>query len=581
MAIGWFRILAMDRQSQAILSLQEKGNTVWISGFGLRDVTHVRKALEEKLSDQFRRDILAPADQQFNAAMADMTASSSNELYARWIGHLVGRLSILRAKTNGVDRESLQKMAPPPIPYLRIVDREADSDIKEKFARLYVSAVSWSTDAQGLDQELMTLQTQLQHLLKLKGGDPQWVISWAASQDSISPVTLKDYWGGESASSKEPSIPGLFSRKGKIMIDAFFSEIDKALADPAASSDLKAKFDRWYRTRAFEAWRQFIVYFPLGSQRLQNEKDWQQVAARIAGDQGPYFLLLNHVVQEFQPMTLADLPPWLQHMEQVRDFKESVAFWNYRQQIEKTAKTIADPSQTVQATTQTFSEQSTPGSSVFSVAFDSLNRLKAGAPTDISGDPAVWSLISGPLNFLWKYARLQTANHLQADWDSKVLAAATGLSGTTGLIRTSARRPSYRFSKEQAAPFVQWKPQQGFSAKQMFGASIPFNGAFFSFLNGAVWVSSVNELHVGVTALNPETSPGAARIPNVTRLSINCGGKDQVLSNRRLRVLEKSFNVVDQQFSWSPACGDTVLEITVSSNCENLSGILRLSRLSA
>jgi hypothetical protein len=99
----------------------------------------------------------------------------------------------------------------------------------------------------------------------------------------------------------------------------------------------------------------------------------------------------------------------------------------------------------------------------------------------------------------------------------------------------------------------------------MFGNSLPFTHEFFSFLNGAAWVSSINDLHVSITALNPQTNPGAERIPHVTRLSLNCGGKEQVLSNRRLRVLENSFNTVQQQFSWSPACGDTVLEISVSS----------------
>ncbi len=557
-------ILALDQLDQAVILLQEKSRSGWISAFGLRDVARVQQALEEKLSVEFRRRILLPIDTENLADLAALTASSSDDHYARWIGHLVGRLSVLRAKVDGASRTSLQQIAPPPIPFLKLDGRDASTDLKEMFGRLYVHAVAWSSDEAGVDQELSTLQAQLQHLLKLKAGNPRWVIAWAAAQNSVPPITLGEFWGGQTASPREPVIPGLFSQKGKTKIDAFFREIDRALADPAASFSLKAQFERWYRARAYEAWHQFLNSFNLGWQRLRGQDQWQQAVSRMAGEQGPYNAFLIQMAREFDPVAIADLPPWLQHIEKARDLSHSVAYWNYRQQLEKAAKAAADPAKVLTETAQAFNEQSEPGTSLFSLASGSLARLKAAAPKEVAGDPAVWRLVSGPLDFLWQYARLASASHLQADWDNQVLAAATGLSGTQALSVLLAKEgPAIRFAKEQAAPFVEWKPQAGYFAKQRLGGALPFSGAFFAFLNGAVWVSSVSELHVAITTQDPETNPGSARIPHVTRLTINCGGKPQVLASRRWRVIEKSFNVAQQQFSWSPACGDTLLEMTV------------------
>jgi type VI secretion system protein ImpL len=492
-----------------------------------------------------------------------LNSASSDDQYARWLGHLVGRLTVLRACT--ADSDCLETAAAPSIPTLRVDGREADNDFKEKFAQLYVDAAAWSKDKTDLSREIATLQAQLMHLLKLKAGDPGWVIAWAGAQDSLPSVTWSDYWGGATASRREPSVPGLFSQKGKARIDSFFAEIDRALSDPAASAELKARFERWYRAHAFEAWRQFIVSFHEGSQRLRDQKAWEHMAPRMPADEGPYFALLEHVGQEFDAVDAGDLPEWLQHIQKVRRLKTSVAYWNYLQLLQKTAKAVADSSQAAQSTAQAFGA-ATPGSSVFSDAFDALSRLKASVPADLRADPMTWSLVSGPLNFLWEDARRETAAHLQSDWQDKVLSEATGLSGTQALpVLLSKEGPVMRFAKEQAVPYIQWSPRGGYCAKAAFGETLPFTREFFVFLNGAAWVSSVNELHVDITALDPQVNPGAARIPHIIQLTLNSGGKNQVLLNRRIRVFEKSFNEGHQMFSWTPACADTQLDITVGS----------------
>jgi type VI secretion system protein ImpL len=556
-------ILAMDRFSQSLLALEKRNNGGFFS-FGPRDAAGVEAGLKAALSAQFRRELLGPTDEQYRDAIAALTPSSSDDRFSQFIAHLVGRLSLLRERLKGTDLDDLQK-APPSIPFLRAGGREIDSDIKERFSRLYVDSVFWFSDGAKLNQEWASLQGELKRLLNLKGRDPRWLIAWAAAQNSIAPVTLSDAWGGRPLSALEPSIPGLFTAKGKGLIDGFFKEVEGALNDPAVSSDLKSRFGQWYRENAFKAWYQFVVAFPRGIGTLSSAELRRQTAARMAGDDGAYFALMKHIPQEFESVAQADLPPWMKHMRQAGDLQKNPAFWKYRQSLEKVTKAISDPSQASQATAQVFDGQTPAESTVFGAAFEALAKLKMSAPKELAGDAAIWKLISGPLDFLWQDARRETADRLQSDWESKVLAQATGLDAAQALpVLLAKDGPAMRFVKDQAAPFVQWKPGAGYSAKDVFNGALPFTGAFFSFLDGAVWMSSVNDLHVSVTALTPDTNANAKRIPHITRLTLNCGGKNQVLSNRRLRVIEKSFNTVDQSFAWSPSCSETVLEIDLA-----------------
>jgi len=496
--------------------------------------------------------------------MADLTSSSSDERFSAFVAHLVGRLSTLKARLKGEDMEKIQ-IIPPPFSFLRIAGHQTDIDLQEKVGALYVDSVFWLADPSELNQELVLLQGQLKQLLRLKGRDPRWLIAWGAAQKSIPPVTLSDYWGGRSVSAREPSIPGLFSAQGKSLIDAFFQEIDGALNDPAIAGELKTSFDRWYRENAFESWRQFVAVFPRGREMLTSADSWRQMAPQMGGDKSPYFVLIKNVNREFESTAAIDLVPWVRHLRQLRDLQATPDFWRYRQALEKAAKAVSDPSQASQSTAQAFDSAVAPGSSAFGAAFDALAKLKSSAPRDVSQDPIVWNLVSGPLQFLWEHARQETADRLQSDWESKVLANATGLDGTQALpVLLTQDGPVMRFAKDQAAPYVEWKPGNGYCAKEMFGGSVPFTSAFFSFLNGAVWVSSIKDLQVDLTALAPETNANAKRIPHITRLTLHCGGKTQVLSNRRLRVIEKSFNEVEKSFVWSSACDATDLEIDIA-----------------
>jgi type VI secretion system protein ImpL len=198
------------------------------------------------------------------------------------------------------------------------------------------------------------------------------------------------------------------------------------------------------------------------------------------------------------------------------------------------------------------------------VAFSALAKLRANAGIE---DPAVWRIVSGPLDFLWEYARRETAEHLQTEWEKGVLASVAGVprSQLAGLL-LGPDGAAIGFVKEHAGPFVDWRPGRGYHAKPAFGDTLPFSGGFFGFLNTSAKVTAVSRmdnLRVTVTALGADANPGASRLPNTTRLELQCGEESQVLAVRRQRLVEKAFSTAEKAFHWTPACGETTLQIEV------------------
>ena len=91
--------------------------------------------------------------------------------------------------------------------------------------------------------------------------------------------------------------------------------------------------------------------------------------------------------------------------------------------------------------------------------------------------------MTGPLDFLWTFVRMESACYLQSQWEEKVLAESPGrdrqqamqlLLGPDGL--------AWRFVKGTAAPFIARSPQKGFYSKEVMGGTIPFDAVLLHFL---------------------------------------------------------------------------------------------------
>ncbi len=601
-------LITMDRIEKAILNLEDENNNWWIPRFGLRESIYVENGFKEKYCRQFQR-LLVPFDRQLAGIAANFTGSTpdgilgQDEVFGQYVAHIVRRINLLKVRLEGDNFERLQKKPQPSyVTLLYPSDQSIHPEVRQKFGYLYLYYLTWRMDTKEIKNEMNILQQRLRNLLKLRGINARWITAWVDKQETIPYLTLKDFWGGSSPASDETAITPAFSREGKELIDSFFKEIESALSGPLFLADQKIEFEKWYRKVCFSKWKDFGAIFPKGSKRLRSREEWQQVAAKMATNQGPYFAFLNKIALDLEPLTEGEsLPPWLQQVYQFQmvkrraaaeigtlskaaekgktliskierkfgkevkvgsasQFLTASAYQEYQKALAAIAQTSASRNQAYQMASQIFKEDSATSESPFSAAFRAANKLEANMMREKPAEDVFWELIKGPLDYLWKLARMETACYLQTQWEEKVLSETQGFTDQEAVDFLLERDgPVWKFLEGPAKPFIGWRDKRGYYAKKVetLGGVIPFELPLFLFLNKAKAPKiPKNNYRVTIKGLPTDTNPEVRLKPHGTRLELQCAGSTESLINLHYTV-SKTFN-------WSSeTCSDVILRIDV------------------
>lgn len=599
-------LIAMDRYRQAIVTVEEQNRRWWIPRFGLTESLKVEQVLKTRFCRQFHDCFLASFDRRMLDTLATPSQQAIGEAYGQYVVHLARRINLLKARQAGQGYQALMSMPQPAyIPLLAGAGPEASGEVKKKFGTLYLSYLCWRAGSSDVERELRILQTSLKQLLPVKGGDMRWMVGWVDRQGGMAPVTLAEFWGGSRALSDERTVPPAFTRKGKEEVESLFGEIETALPDQRLAGAQRALFERWYLATSFASWEAFAVAFPSGSQRLKGEQEWQQAAAKMSSDQGPYFAFLDRMLQELGPQIgSGNRPSWLQQLYQYQMVKAegaavesrtvsgaadggkrllvslekkigrevsveneeirrvgSRAYRDYRAALAAIAPATVSRRQAYQAAAQVYGEDPAVGKSPFITAFAAARQLKSGLAVGAVANETVARLVNGPIDFLWSYVREETAGYLQSQWEEQVLAATLGMTGQQAApILLGTDGLAWKFVKGSAAPFLT-RTLRGYRAKEVLGGGVRFEGALFTFLErgNQVQVAALTRqphYNVGIKALPTDSNPEARLMPQATHLELQCGGSSQSLANLNYPA-EKTFN-------WSPDnCGDVHFRIEV------------------
>jgi type VI secretion system protein ImpL len=601
-------LVTMDRFRREILKVEDRNLRWWIPRFGLNESIEVELELKNRYCRQFREFLLTPFDRQMSGAMATMSTVTPDDLYGQYVVHVVRRINILKARLEDKGMGGLlAKPQPSYIPFMNTPDPGVTAEAKKAFGSLYLYYLIWRTDSGDTTREMTELQSWLKQLIAVKGGNLQWMTAWVDTQSGLPAVTLKEFWGGSQSAPEERSVPPCFTRKGKDTIDSLMTELQAALPDPIMVSGQKAGFAVWYRNAAFESWQRFAAGFPKGIERLRGAHEWQPVAARMAGDQGPYFSLLNKIAFELAPLAMEPpLPAWLAQVYQFQrarlqgiarnsgtlakteqggkrilaaikknvgreagareiEFQMAVgrSYQQYRNALAAITPASASRNLAFQMAAQTFGEDAVTGKSPFYAAASAAARIKADAAAGQSTDQMFGKLVSGPLDFLWTFVRRESACQLQSMWEEQVLAATMGMTPQQAMpLLVGPDGLAWRFIKGPAAPFLKGN-MYGYHAKEALGGTVPLENSLFGFLGkGAQAQATVmamgksQNFNIGIKGLPTDANAEATLKPQTTRLELQCGGNSQTLVNNNYPV--------GKTFYWSPdSCGDVVLQIEV------------------
>lgn len=604
-------VVIMDHFRQAIVKVEKQNSDWWIPRFGLNESKDVEGRIKEQYCQQFKGSFLVPFDKEMAQSMTHFSNATPDVVVGDHVAHLARRINLLRVR---LERESIGMLYAMPqpsyAPIVSMADQKLIPEIREKFADQYLSYLEWRADEPGLNQEMNELQTWLRHILTLKDSTLHWIVSWLDNEGTVAPLLLEDFWGGSLQATHEASVAPAFTLDGKDKIDAFVKEIESALVDPLIIASRKLEFNGWYRKAYLDAWYGFAEGFSAGAARLQGREERQQVAVRMASAEGPYHSLLDRMATELEPVVTEgerELPGWVGLVYEfeatkikaaqeaavkgkgalfkmttkgkslLTKFEKTLGKLNVQEKLESellAARALGDyvdalsnvaPIASSRAvaydmTAQVYKEDPATSQSTFVRAENGLNRLITYMGSGKSGQEVFWSLIRGPLDYLWSFARMETACHLQDLWEKEVLVELQGLPDQhpVNQLLLGENGLATNFVKGPANPFLSRSLNKGYYAKSALGAGIPFDPAFLSFMTkGAQSARPAQASYsVSVRGLPTDTNKGAQLRAHATRLELQCAGDTRTLINLNYPV--------SKDFDWSPQdCGDVIFEIEV------------------
>jgi len=596
---------ALERYRGAILRVEAQNRSWLLPRLGLGESVEVERGLKERFCRRFQKAVLAPLDQETERNVALLNAYSSDGAYCQYAMHLVRRLNILRARLGGADAGELQKRPLPaaPIPPKDLTDRSLQEPAR-RFGQLYLCYLAWSGDEAALRTEARQVQARLKEVLVPREGNLRWLCHWVEHNEGLAPLTLSPFWGGIASGEPELMLYPTYTRKGMERLNALVAELEAATGNRGGFRRAKAELDGWQRNAAFSAWHSFALDFSGGVKRLRGNHEWQRVAAVMATDRGPYLAFMDRMAYELEPLSRGgDVPSWVRQLYLLQGgrtqraapyqgimakaagsgvralggmrqklsgggaatadpLQETAAGWReYLAALGSIAPAVASRAQSFQLASQTFSDDPATGRSPFFAAYHAMNRIQLGVGSDTPMTEVCARLVAGPMNFFWYYVRQEAAAQLQEQWEEQVVPGAAELPGAQATqVLLGPDGLAWKFAKGPAAPFLV-RTEHGYRPKEVLGATLPLDSAFFSFMaRGPRVVASTltrqASYTVGVRGYPTEANGDATTQPHATRLELLCTGNTQSLVNLNYPT--------GKTFYWAPdSCSDVVLQVEV------------------
>lgn len=638
-------LMTMEKFRDAILKMEERNRNWWIPRLGLNESKLAEIELKKRYCNLFEKGFLAKFDAQIKTDVDGFTSETSTQLIERDVVHVIRRVVLLN---NRLKDEPVKTLTSKPAPSYWLLDAEAapsksaSAEVSKRFGSLYPYYLAWHESPERLGKERETLLGCLIQVLETKGLGYYWLVPWANDHGALTTVSLKDFWKGSLSIPEESMIiPVAFTVKGNDLINDFMKEIDSVLPDSASLKERKKEFKEWYVASYVDSWRNFAEHFPKGAGILQGKDEWQQTAAAMPTDQGPYEAFMNRLVVELQPVVVGGSPPeWIRLIYQFQIPKTSVPgadllkkqgllnrltskpaqvvskaeraekalgvpagasgvagaaaqlkipgidiYQDYRKALSEIGQAAAFRKRAYSLASHVFKEDAGEGRSPFLTSYEDVEKLgRAAGGYGAAGEP-YWSLLRGPVDFLWTYTLKETGCYLQEQWEAEVLRQIQESAVQKGSLESVQEEEGFakKFVGGTAGPFVSWNVQSGYFAKTAMDGIIPFDPAFFKFLAQTVTVTKQiaqererqkeaerrqaeeqqrqkeqekDNYPVLIKALPTSANSEAETKPHETILEMHCSSGAQRLEN---------FNYpVQKTFNWAPnACTDVTLEIKV------------------
>jgi type VI secretion system protein ImpL len=304
-------VLTLDRFRKAVNQVEVQNTNWWIPRLGLTESIRVESGLKKRYCDIFKAGFLNDFDLRMSKRMTRFNAATAPEVMGHHAMHLARRINLLHLRMERPDLEVLQEM--PVVPYpSALLELQTIDEISEKLSELYLYYLLWRESDGFLNDELKDLQTWLKHILTMEGARLNWLADWVNVNGEIAGVSLADFWEDLDPNPDDVAVAPAFTQNGRVAVDGYLDEIERALFEPLAIGSRKLDFKNWYARGYVSAWSTFATRFPSAPMGLKDRAQWKQAGALMPSEKGPYLALLDYMADQLNVVAQEkDLPEWV------------------------------------------------------------------------------------------------------------------------------------------------------------------------------------------------------------------------------------------------------------------------------
>ncbi|MCH8530628.1 MAG: hypothetical protein LAT65_07245 [Saccharospirillum sp.] len=567
----------------------------------------------------FRNNVLLPVDNE----LIDIIDDLENEETSVVAGGLIRRINALQARLENDDPSLVPAVSNN---FYGLLQDGISVEQSSIFHELYLTYLDWNSITGQLNEERLTLQSALLHLVNRNRGDYTWIVDWTNAQGYPS-VRLEDFWGGSRRLTNPPQIDPAFTLAGYEFVNNFIQEFAEATQGDAALGDIEADFNQFYQREYRLAWEAFAERFGEGVQRYRDRREWLRALERMSGNDNPYFAFMERMHDELEVFGEIEYASslYFEYFKELQEYtvedaaggagpgasraikkvlgragkagklaqrairmqrragagaeddvnpldtlldRGVTAVDDYKAALSQVAFNAELRSQSLAALNEFFlqPDQLEAGSGPMADAWQAVIDLQEIFGRPDSNSALFWRLYTGPLDVAYDFMMQEGSCELQTRWENNVLASLEGVEpNRLGSLIVGDQGVLWQFLNDDAQAFVQRQLNRGYVPSEVRNRRMTLNPDFYQVLNEARTGGIVvgNEFDVTMRTLPSGTNAGAGVSPYATFLNLHCSDGVQTLAN---------YNYPSQHtFRWSlETCGDTSLTIEI--------GQMRLTR---
>ncbi len=603
------RLISLERLSSAILDMEMVNRNWSIPRMGLDQSIEGERRIKAFYGRMFAEGVQRASDMTLLRNINAVNASTPESVIPLYIEHLLWRMAVLQKGLDGASLDALEQVPAPAHPALVRQGLGFPDGNGPLYTSLYLRNLAWNAHAQNFEEQLKVWQAALANLVSFRGGRLDWLIGWANANPLLRPVTMEEFWGGSQfILRREARVPAAFTVRGREAIREFIEEVRDASRDKEQFRIAEAAFWDNYTHRYFAAWYNFAFAAPIGAEMTAPTDEMRLVAGQMSGFSNPYFLLLERMCEELEPLAAENsAPPWYASvrtfrlvMTEIRLKKAPATLGTmfsgtthtvdklsatmnpeqqnlamrlaevmeqldaYQKSVNDMLPAIASPAAAFQFVSKVLQGPDVTSGSSFQI-HNAKKSLEAFifAARGAKGTPEVLErLVGGPYHFFHALLMRQALEELQRFWIADVYTPAeeAGAEAQHQMLCGSQDGAIPAFLEGPAKPFV-IKRGGTYAPASFMGVELPLASDFLAMLRCPVAAppSANREYRVKLAAEPTTVNRGSLDAPYLTTVTLLCEDKPE-------QRLENYNNRASQTFSWKyDSCDNARLDMFFSS----------------